>query len=1242
MTVEQPRLTEEALGRLSSGEFERLVNEYLREQHPNLISTGATAKDAFRGFPVDALGYRTGEPPTWILVASTTTQDTKLSEKWVGQGKKDNDIRKAAQLLDKLCGGTPGARGHLYLALNYRPKDATIWSRAIKEGQNHGIDVELLEVSRIASYLDTTPHGHNLRERYLGIRGELLSPGLLRELAQMSVTRLRGTVAVRQRDASHEVWRQVTDTVMTTLGKTGSRLIALDGGSGMGKTTLLAQVGDALNAREAVALWIPAHLIEPGMSLGALLLRALQHVRPYLHSSSGQEALRIVSEMQGGLVLLVDDVNRQPTPRRIVNDVAALADPSTLEHPREQSSLSPLVRCIVPLWPGNAPRYSHERRTEFPGWTLIDVDVFSPDEQAELAHAIDPSSLTLRSQLELVGGDPFLCALLIRADGIASDHDARQVLGSAFRMLLEEVTDEVATYASGATPGQILTALDNLVDHMLRTEISDPTWADVWSDLERRDAELLDAVAKRHSLASVDQRAGVEVWRWNHVRLRDVVVGRRLASHLVTALTCGDLPDDVQQWLQIPGLAEAWALALIFLPDEILDAHAAGIVAMLSPLSRAEVLRLNVFPSGSEGHGLIISSLRETLEPCDVGAQQEYVADERWYVLSKLNETRNPAVLDALDEAPDGPWELAARIRNGDVHAGVQWIKGRLGRGSFPPASGNALFDPAFTALAHTGPDVIMTVRTLLEHAAAEDDLRVVILLSGYLGLSGLAEPVWEALTRADDQERRSLLLPVVWALSRCVDQNSAERLASVLREWADAVRHPHVVPEEVQELWLSLNHWDFTPQAKTKWAEVSVDPAVTEASLTFILRRLDEPDAVEAMVRWAAEHPSWTWAWYTEPTDVLAPYDVQHDPFPESGPSRNRLWALVEKGDDEPVRKFAFEFWVRKASAEDLPRLRSVLPADPLYDAALRNRLRLHDASAVPQLIERMRASPAEWMAYAPAVCQEQGVEDALIDAFASLASNFTSKNAYPLQHLPAQSVKRIVDRYRDLLLRRPHTWLPLWRSDEPTAQELVREAIQSTDLEVSVEFETITSWEDFAPHEVRHFFSGSSRYPYPVTFSMLEAIRPVLDKFPADQIDNLAELAILSGFERWARQHLQERVPDHFRKRVWPTQEEVLSILNDAASAVPEGPVAPHNVDGFADLLSATRTRLDVVGTLQEWLYETNDPNRVVVAAIVLDAIGTGADVEWWTREEPEDTQLRAVWLAVRFTLLRRQWHS
>lgn len=157
-----------------------------------------------------------------------------------------------------------------------------------------------------------------------------------------------------------------------------------------------------------------------------------------------------------------------------------------------------------------------------------------------------------------------------------------------------------------------------------------------------------------------------------------------------------------------------------------------------------------------------------------------------------------------------------------------------------------------------------------------------------------------------------------------------------------------------------------------------------------------------------------------------------------------------------------------------------------------------------------------------------------------------------------------------------------------------------------------------------------------------MIEAIRPVLDKFPTNQIDDLAELAILSGFEAWARQHLQERVSDHFRKRAWPTQEEILSILNDAAAVVPEGSVAPHNVHGFANLLSATEARLGVIGILRHWLHEASDPNRLIVAAIVIDAIGTGADLVWWTQEQPEDVLLRDVWSAVLFTLLRRQWHS
>lgn len=140
------------------------------------------------------------------------------------------------------------------------------------------------------------------------------------------------------------------------------------------------------------------------------------------------------------------------------------------------------------------------------------------------------------------------------------------------------------------------------------------------------------------------------------VCLRDVVVGKRLASHLVTALSGGQIPDDVRRWLLLPGLAEAWALALIFLPDRVLDTQTAEIVPMLSPLSRAEGLRLNAFPAESQGHRLIIASLREILEHSGEGPRQGYVANEVWYVLSNLNETRNPGVLDALDRAPDGPW----------------------------------------------------------------------------------------------------------------------------------------------------------------------------------------------------------------------------------------------------------------------------------------------------------------------------------------------------------------------------------------------------------------------------------------------------------------------------------------------------------------------------------------------------------------------------------------------------------
>jgi hypothetical protein len=370
-----------------------------------------------------------------------------------------------------------------------------------------------------------------------------------------------------------------------------------------------------------------------------------------------------------------------------------------------------------------------------------------------------------------------------------------------------------------------------------------------------------------------------------------------------------------------------------------------------------------------------------------------------------------------------------------------------------------------------------------------------------------------------------------------------------------------------------------------------------------------------------------------------LGSHDSLSQPYPRSRASRERLWHLASGVEVLEIRRYAFTFWEHHVATDDLLYLRSVDPSDELWDAALRCRLKLRDASAAPFLVDSLRADPAGWAGYVPAVYREPGTVDALIDVLDDALSDWFRRNDTIFLHLPGEEVARVVRARREVLLSHRNTWNALWRSDDASAQALVREAIQRANNDW-----TDPHAENEAKSDLRHFFFAGSGgiFPYPVTYSMLEAIRPVLGAISPKERRHLAQLAVGSGFDTWVWQHLRSDVPEWLRQRVWPFAAEVLAALDEAASAVSLGSRSPYNVPEFVQVLSMSQTHVDVKGLVRDWLGSTPATDRLVVAGIMLDRFGTSRDLAWWEdviHDEPFQAQ---IWSAVRFTLSRRKWHA
>jgi hypothetical protein len=273
-----------------------------------------------------------------------------------------------------------------------------------------------------------------------------------------------------------------------------------------------------------------------------------------------------------------------------------------------------------------------------------------------------------------------------------------------------------------------------------------------------------------------------------------------------------------------------------------------------------------------------------------------------------------------------------------------------------------------------------------------------------------------------------------------------------------------------------------------------------------WLLRNIDDPRAAEAYVRWRA-NKNRPWDEDFESLDPVADETLSIAlKIPRTAAVCERLRQLIARDPDDGVRRAAFNFWRRAATIADQEFLRGIGVSDVLFEEALKMRLKLRDQSASHLLVERMRATPPQWCSYAPLIYTAPGVATALEEALEGALKDPNELACNVFQHLPAEAVRTLVQSKNELLLRTPSAWPSLWRSGVPEAFQLIQRAIDQSE-----------------PGALQYFFSRG-RFPFGVSEAMLRALAPVLQRFPSQEKERLADLALRNGHASWVRENLPE----------------------------------------------------------------------------------------------------------------------
>ena len=863
-------------------------------------------------------------------------------------------------------------------------------------------------------------------------------------------------------------------------------------------------------------------------------------------------------------------------------------------------------------------------------WSFVDVDAYSSAEQNILVqHAPSKSVEQTRELVKALNGDPFLCGLALNDITPMPGVSRSALIRDVFELTINKAT-KAAPDAKDipATPGEFANALDCLVGLILRIESPEPTWQQIRSKLNERDANLLYVLAKTNLLGWIDKINDKEVWRWKHSRLRDAIIGRWFAANVLSQLDQGIDQLAFSAWLTNPGLAEAWALALVFCRNSV-RLSAIALLAANQPLALAEVLRLRLFPNEANIRANIRDGLHQVL--ADFRAERSgFVNGLEWHLATKLLQTDDAIVIEITYDLEPAWYIWAARLRNGDISAGLSWLELETQHYRFLPSGGFRQLEEQIESLAKFYEAKREKLVDELANAVHNPILRLAALtLAGYIAWPELGPVVVAAWNAAHPTERQTCLTYFVWSLSRCGSETTQPTLETALlmvRNISDAEEEGKSSRRyfEFMSPLHSTLRWPITEAAADTWTRVAENYPDMRKTMCYLLRHVDHPNAIETFIRWSVQQGAYLWNDNMEFVDPLT--ELKISPYaPVKTVTRERLWHLIVTDDNIDVRFIAFSSWKRKATSDDLIHLQSVSEQDKLFDESLKVRLKLRDQTAASLLVERIKQSPGKWCAYASLLCNHSEVRQALEGNIEKALESPPFYSHFVFRYLPADAVREFVLNKPELLMRSRQTWISLWRSDVPEALTFVQQAISQEGLD-----------------ELHYFFSMYTEGgEYPVSQSMLDSLLPVLERFTASEKEELAELAVNSGFSEWVEEHLLETVKSERCWHFWLRPDEVPDVLSKAAQSVPSG-YTEVLYSGFSRIQRKGLPTSDILQLVQAWLGTSASPEQLIVAAMMMAAHGRANHIDWWKSVEPDMPKVHKEWQNALYAVQRRHWQS
>ena len=937
--------------------FERLVAEVLRAAKPELFGNLAHPGVQPGGKPVkapfDNIGWvESGDGSRFVSAAHTTAEQKDLKGKWLHDpatvkpkrpgGKPTQpagDLVKAIAEVTKLRQQKSGLAVTLALTTNSEPP-LEVLVAANTLASSASIDLHIWSASRISQFLDTSPIGQVIRRNHFGVDVVMISKELLLEMCARTVLDyLPGAVSGEHIDREG-----------FALGMADTLVV---GPSGMGKTTACAGAISARLKRGVPALVLRNELVAGSPTMDDAIESELRRQLPELESRVGSKALELCS-VDEPMLILVEDLNRADNPGLLLNKLLTWS-----RSQKETQAPERRWRLVCPVWPRQLESIENQSRT------LVDVTVvtlgpFSEKEgtQAVLRRAnavgVEIDQERAAAVAQKLGYDPLLIGL----------HDVRDIL-SAANVIREYVGDRlgVVSHLVDCSKFDLRSAVDQVLLGMLEHRTLSPSWNDVKTWIGDGEAiALLKQLARDGSVLRISEteRGSAGQIHFRHDRVLYSMLSDTVGERLDTDLQ--------PSYVRDPFFAEIVGAAAVRV--ELSLEHLCALTEE-SPAAVAHALKI-ASEHGSDYARTAFSALSQWL-PHGESREVRTFANMRYAVATVLAATDNPDVLALVDQFPsdDSPWQplFAAGFRNADLAAGLNYF-------SISGLGTSVIGMRALTSHVKRrfGQSLVHAVDTVLRridmtHMQGRSHRMSALLLAGYIGDPALADAIrtcWEQEIWPDEHAGEDHLRVYLFATSRCCDRGAQDLIRYVCDVWAGLPDDPDsAIGQPVNRLAADNVSWAYRdyaphPDAVAYFVERADLDERLAWPITYMLRTVDHPLAVEQLARYAAK------SGYSSALGLRSDWErhARKADRTMSAESKNRLYELAcDQSEPDEVRREAFALWAVALAELDVEGARRISETSPVYTQALWARARRRDLSVVPEIAKRLNENPEFWL---------------------------------------------------------------------------------------------------------------------------------------------------------------------------------------------------------------------------------------------------------------------------------------